>query len=178
MWEAARPRELFRGWDLVLEGLWGGYPAYGAGEHQMMVWVGDRREHGETGGWWGAGVEFWVVNPSKVLTPVLWEPRSATHPRDTPVGQLWGHLKPRCGVLTDFWGTQARKALFPCIPPQAKRDLQPLMPDPLWPHPVPSCPSCFPTLKSKSCLTFQGAAVFLQALMRKEKNWGKMKTER
>lgn len=53
MWEAAWPGGLFRGWDLVLERLWGGEPARGAGEHQMMVWVRDRREHGGTHGWGG-----------------------------------------------------------------------------------------------------------------------------
>lgn len=53
MWEAARPGGLLRGWDLVLEGLWGGDPAHGAEEHQIMVWEGDRREHGGTHGWGG-----------------------------------------------------------------------------------------------------------------------------
>lgn len=50
---SACPGGLVRGWDLVLEGLWGGGSAHGAGEHQMMAWVGDRREHGGTHGWGG-----------------------------------------------------------------------------------------------------------------------------
>lgn len=86
------------------------------------------------GAWRG---EFWVVNPSKVLTAVLYEPH-------TPGTRLWDSSgatsNPCCGVLTDFWGTHVRKALLPCIPPQAKQDLQLLVPAPLWPHPVPSCP--------------------------------------
>lgn len=84
-----------------------------------------------------AGGECWVVNLSKFLTTVFYKPRSAIDPRDMAVGELWGHPKPRCGVLIDFWGTHMWKVLFPHIPPQAKEDLQLLMPAPLWPHPVP-----------------------------------------
>jgi len=118
-WETAHPGGLFRGWDSVLEGLRGGDPAHGPGEHQMMCRVGARGEHG---GDMAVHVGVFGCYPSKLLPP---EPYASPHRPRVPQGQsreLWVQPKTRGRFLTYFWGTHRGRHLSPPHCPQGKRD--------------------------------------------------------